>query len=172
MLNQGEHAVLSRAEFHMLKRLAAESDRPEHLTPTQGELHWPPDLAGGHRRQHDMRPDRPFAAEAAPDEMGDDPDILRRNLEQVGDAFAHPEYALAGIEERQVIAFPCRDGRMRLHRVVCLDRCYVRVFCLDRSHLPAGIQVALRRVRHVLVSACGLGLVGAMHLARHGEHRG
>ena len=118
----------------------------EHLLAREGELHRP---AGhgprGHDRQHRRRVDDALGAEAAADERRRHVDLLGLEPEQAGDRVAHAVDALRRLVEAQRAVLPAGHGRVRLHRVVVLDR--RAVGRLDRRGRRAqrGLDVAAWR---------------------------
>ena len=69
--------------------------------------------------------DEAFRTEAATQERAADLDVLGRNAEQFGNACLRHRQALARRIDGQRVAIPCRDDRVRLHRIVILRRCLV-----------------------------------------------
>jgi hypothetical protein len=74
-----------------------------------------------------MRPSAQSRPERTADERRDDVDLVGRQPEDRGDLVAYRDDPLALVPERQPIALPPRDRRVRLHRVVLLARNAVNV---------------------------------------------
>jgi hypothetical protein len=74
-----------------------------------------------HCRERRVWPDGPFGAEAAADERTDNADGRDRKAENLRQPLARAEYALRGIVDRQHLAVPLGNRRMRFHRIVMFD---------------------------------------------------
>ena len=98
------------------------ADRPVHLVAPQHELDRAPDQPGGENAEDLRAGDHPLRAEAAAQERAADMDLFRRQAEQAGEAAARHLQALARRVDRQRLAVPGRDDRMRLQGVVVLRR--------------------------------------------------
>ncbi len=124
------------------------ADRPEHLVARQRQLDRAAELAGGEDGQR-VRPGHVrLGAEAAAEERAADMDVLRRNPEEPGIAHPRQHDRLVGRVERQAVAVPLRDHRVRLHGVVVLVRRLV--FGLDAPgcrRMPRGDVALLHRSR-------------------------
>ncbi len=157
--DRGEPPARVGAEGHLLDRAGAVSDEREHLRPGEGDLHPAPDDLGPHRGEGHVRPGGPFAAEASSDVMGENADVLGLEAEDRRDLLPDAEEALGRVVERQAtLPLPDGDRRVRLHRVVVLERRRVRRFdprarvleaCLDVAALRVGLAERARRLRLV-----------------------
>jgi hypothetical protein len=96
--------------------------RAVHVLTAQHEFHG---LADQLRRQdaEDLRPgEKAFRAEAAAEVRAANMDLVRRDAEQPGDSSLRHRKALARRIDRQRVAVPRHDDRMRLHGIVILRR--------------------------------------------------
>ena len=105
--HRGELARGVGAEHDVLARVGAVPDQREHLLSRQHELDGAADHLRRHRRERDVRPRRPFAAEAAADVVRDDADVLLLEIEQRGQPLADAEDALRRVVDRHaIVALP------------------------------------------------------------------
>ena len=122
MVDRRQRAVAVGAQAQRLPRRRAMADRAVHLLAAQHQLDRPADQPRRHDAEN-LRPgDQALGAEAAAEERAADMDVLRRDAEQAGDAALRHRQALARRVDRQPVAVPRGDDRMRLHRVVILRR--------------------------------------------------
>jgi len=143
-----QRAVATRAQRDGLARGSAVADRPEHLRAGQRELHRSFDVARGHRREDDVGPRRPLAAEATTEIARDDADVLGAQAQQPRDALAVAEDALGRVVQGQALGpLPDRHGAVWLHRIVGLGRRQVRLLDADLRLLQPGLGVAVPAVR-------------------------
>ena len=84
-----------------------------------------------------MRPGPQRRSEGAADERRHDPDVLLRDVEDVGDLLAVVIHPLRLVIEREVLALPVGDGDVRLDRVVMLARVDIGRLDPHRRRLPA-----------------------------------
>ena len=106
-----------------------------------------------------MRPGPERRAEGAADERTDHLYVLGRKAEDGRDLGLLVDDELALAPQRQPIAVPGRDGRVRLHRIVILARDVVDLIDLHRRVRQSAVGVAARGVgrqpRIRLLSASG-----------------
>ena len=137
---------------------AAMADRAVHLVAREHQL----DRPAEHARREDAQDLRPgedrLRAEAAAEEGRADQHVLRRDAEKRREGRARHDQRLVRRVERQPVAVPRGDDRMRLHRVVVLRRRLVaRRRCAwrprparprrRRATTPGGMPIA-DRLRH------------------------
>src|SRR5712675_215769 len=118
MVERGERAVARHAEAQPLARGWTMADRPVHLVAAQHKLDRASHQPGGENAENLWPGDQALRAEAAAEERAANMDLFRRKAEEPGDAAASHFQSLARRVDRQRIAVPGRDDRMRLHRVV------------------------------------------------------
>ena len=180
-----ERPIFLCAERYALLGLRAAADRPEHLRPRKRELHRTSCALRRQRGEHHMRPRRAFAAEAAADEGRDDPHALGRDAERLRHRFTHARDVLRRVVEREPLALPRRDRRVRLHRVVRLHRRGIGLLDAHFSATKRLVRIAPRHrrlaLRHLLhrisVTLCALEvelrpLLAVAHLHDVGRSRG
>ena len=91
-----------------------------HLLAAQHQLDWPADQPGRQNAEQ-LRPgDEALGAEAAAEERAANMDIPWWHAEQSSDPRLGHGEALARRIDRQCVAVPSRDNRVRLHRIVIL----------------------------------------------------
>ena len=138
MTDRGQLAVVGRAERDVLLGVRPMADRREHLAAVEHELDRPTELARRHRGQHDMRPDRTLAAEAAADERRDHVHVFDGMPNRLRERLAAAEHALRRVVDGQPIALPLRRGS-RAAPSDCDSRrasCRCRRFSPSRSRSP------------------------------------
>lgn len=120
VVERGQMPLRVGADAQLLPGAPAMPDRAEHLRPRQRQLDRPLQHAGRQDRQN-LRPveDR-LGAEATAQEWRAQQHILDRNAEIRRIGRAAQGKRLVGHVDRQPVAVPLRDDRMRLHRVVIL----------------------------------------------------
>jgi hypothetical protein len=148
--DRNEFAVRGRAEGHALFGGGPMSVREEELLARQPQLHRPLDLVRCERCGKDVRPRRSFAAERAADERRHDLDIFFRDAERFRHRGADREDVLRRVVQRELVAFPRRDERMRLHRIVMLVWRAIGLIDLDRGRGERGVGVANMNRRRLL----------------------
>ena len=135
-----------RAERDLLDRVRAVAVAGEHLRARVDDLDRALQLAGRHRRQRRVvvRPQR--RSEGPADEGRDDAHVLLGDAEARGQVRAHAVDLLRLVEDRELVALPDGDGRVRLHRVVVLDGDAVLGLDLHRRapHRLLGVAAGLR----------------------------
>ena len=149
MIDRGQRAVAVGAHAQGLPRRRAMADRAVHLLAAQHQLDRPADQPRRHDAEH-LRPrDEALGAEAAAEERTADVDVLRRDAEQSRDPPLRHDEALARRVDRERVAVPRRDDRVRLHRVVVLRRRLVgRLDPLRRGGEP-GLDIAALHFRRI-----------------------
>ena len=131
----------------------------EHLLAGEHELDGLADMTRGKRRQRHMRPCPQARAEGAADEGTDDLDVLGGQAEDRSDLglLIHEKLALA--PQRQPIAVPGSDRRVRLHRIVVFTGDVIDFVDLDGRLRHGGIGIAPRSVRArlpgTILATCG-----------------
>src|SRR5256885_3636599 len=97
---------------------------------------------GDHSDRH-VRPQTTFAAERAADELRRHVDVLLRNAEHLREGLLSAEDVLRRVVEREVIAVPRSDHRMRLERIVMFVRSAINLIDLHGRGGESGVGVAL-----------------------------
>jgi hypothetical protein len=127
----------------------------EDERPRERHFHRPPDRAGPKRRQHGVRAQKQFAAEAASEEGRHEAHLLFRQA-QCGREIGSPSVdQLVRRPDREPVAVPYGCRGMRLHHRVRVIRCGVGLVEPHRSVREGRLEVAGR----------------ALRLARFGRHR-
>ena len=168
MTDRRQLSVAARSQQHALLGERPAADRSEHLRSGQRELYRPLELPRGDRGQNHVRPHRALATEAATDERRNDAHIVRRNTERLGDRLAHARDILRRVVEREPIAFPTRDGGVRLHRVVMFHRRRVHRLDADLRLCNSGVEIAPReRCRRTPRLLRNIGVASRLIEAEH-----
>jgi hypothetical protein len=110
----------------------------EHLGARVDHLDRALELARRHRRQRRVVVRLERGAEGAAHERRHHADVLGRHAQAFCQMLLHAEDLLRLVEDRELIALPERDGRVRLDRVVVVDRNAVLRLDLDRRGLHRG----------------------------------
>ena len=126
----GQHVMPDRldmpfgvgADADPLHRVGTVGGNVEDLLPGEGDLHRPAGLTRADRGQDGVCIHPQLGAEAAADIAADDADISERQPEGPGDRLLRLVEHLVGGEDREPVALPHRDGGMRLHHRVALQR--------------------------------------------------
>src|ERR1700756_1435920 len=131
MIDRGKLAVAASADAQALAARRTMADRAEHLLATQYELYRSVDQLCRQDAKHDRAGDQPLAAKTAAEEGTADVDVGRRKTQKARDPPPRQRKALCRRIDRETVAVPGDDDRMRLHRIVILRRRLVG--CLDRQ---------------------------------------
>ena len=160
VLHRGQPAVRRRGQLDVLHCRWSAPHRAPHLRPFQCQLHRLLHRLRRHRRQNDMGPRRSLAAKSASGIRALHVHVVQRNPQRAGDRHLVACNVLGRVIDVQLVAFPPRQGGMRLHGIVMLKRRRIglveRDACLRHSsrHVPAGLRGrlpagGLRRSRFV-----------------------
>ena len=137
-----KNAALSiRAEANALNGVRTVRRDMEHLLTRQRRLHRPAKLARGNRRQDGVGVDPELGAKPAADEGADKPDILDRNLESPGDCVAPLIQHLVRRVKGEIVSLPRRQGGVRLHHRVALQRRGIYDVELHRSRGESASEI-------------------------------
>ena len=166
-------ALAIGAEAQPLDRRGAVADEGEHLLPGCRELHRPPAELRGQRGDDHGRLRRALRAEAASDVRRDHPHAVGIEAEDLGDRVSRARGALVGVVDGELAAFPARNRRVGLHRVVVLGGRLVGRVDRDLRAGERGVDVALvglgRKARVDLLGRLELRVVvGELHVVLGG----
>ena len=122
MADAGEHAVFTAGETDMLPRFRPAHGRFKHLRPRQGDADRLADFLCGKRGGHGFRRNTEFGTKAAANERRQHPDILRHDMQRVGQFVDIIIEHLIAAAQRQLVAIPTGNGAMRFHRGAVVTR--------------------------------------------------
>lgn len=146
---RGDAAVVIGAQPDPLDGRRAVADEREHLLACQCEFHGPTVAALRREdRQYVVRVRCTLRAESAADMWCDHADLLGFQAEDRRQRLAHRVHALRRVVQHDsrfaaVPEVPLRDARMRLHRVVVLDRRLVGLVDGHRGLRERGLHIAV-----------------------------
>lgn len=164
MADRGEPPVGAGAQPQALDGRRPVDGAVEHQRALQGQLDRPPGDARGQRRQHQIRLCGALATEAAADERRQQPDALLGHAQRLAQVARAPVHLLDRGVADQLLAFPARDGGVRLqHRVRLVGRAKGGIHGERRGGIGGG-EVALgglwRPAERRLWRHRGTGLLG------------
>ena len=122
MIERDQRAVAVGAKTQGLPRRRAVAHRTEHLVAPEHELDWSAHGAGGNGTENLRSGHQTFGAEAAAEERTADVNLIGRYAEQSGKTPLRHRHTLTRRIDRERIALPRGNNRMRLHRIVILRR--------------------------------------------------
>jgi hypothetical protein len=169
-VDRGESAVAFRAEPDRLAGRGAPAAGELLCVAVHHELHRTPGDPRELRRRERLETRALLAAEAAPDVLRPDPDIVRAQAECPRKLLARGEHPLGRDPRSQPVAVPGCDGAVRLERRLDLGRCLELE--LDRHLRPRerALGVASRVVGRVTREALLVdGLLRVDDVAQHLE---
>src|SRR5262245_23422390 len=149
MIEREQIAILVGAQAQGLPRRRPVAYRTEHLFTTQDELDWPSHSASRDGAENLRSGDEAFAAKAAAEKRAANVNVVGRYSEQAGKPRLRDRETLARRIDRQGIAIPRSDDRMRLHGIVKLGRGLVGLSNLSCRRRQPGLDVAARNLRRV-----------------------
>ncbi len=149
MIERCQLAVIVGTDPQGLPRRRPMSHRTKHLLAPQHQLDRFTHQTGRHDAEHLRAGDHAFGAEAAAEEWTADMDFVRRDAEQSGEPPLRHGKTLARRIDRQRIAIPCGDDRMRLHCVVILRSGLVGRFDALCGCGETGFDIAAMRRRRM-----------------------
>ena len=143
MAKTDQLAVRIRRQPNMLARFGSAHDRLEHLLAAQRHHHGLAEFPGRDGRRHGLCRNAELGAEAAPHERAEHADILRIDLQRIGQLVDIVIQHLIAAAQGQLVAFPAGDRTMRLHRGAVMARCAIDL--IDHGHrlLHGRVQIAL-----------------------------
>ena len=144
--HRGDLAVARRAEAHTLNGRGSMRRVVEHERTRQRHLDGSLHGARRERREQCIRAHEQLSAEAAADVRREHAHVLRRNLQRDRDVALRPCNHLVRGPQRQLLAFPGGDGRVRLHHGVRLVGRGVRGIQLDGRRREGTGEIAHGRV--------------------------
>jgi hypothetical protein len=112
----GEPSVRVEGEAHPLLGFGAAVGNLELPLPGERHHHRPAERLGRHGRRHGLGRDPELRAEAAADEGRENPHLLGRDPQRIGQFLGILRHHLIGAAERHPVALPPGEGRVRFHR--------------------------------------------------------
>ena len=122
MIECDQRAVAVGAEAQSLPRRRAVAYRTEHLIASQHQLDRPAYGAGSDGAENLRSGHQTFGAEAAAKKRTTNMNFLGSDAEQSGKTRLRHRHTLTRRIDRERIALPRGNNRMRLHRIVILRR--------------------------------------------------
>ena len=107
----------------------------EELRARQHQLDRPLEITRSHCGENSVRKREAFASETAADERRDDVYVLEWQIEHRRDVILQTFHPLRRLVNRQLVAVPLRERRVRFHRIVELRR---RCVTLVEGHCGSG----------------------------------
>src|SRR5579883_3662866 len=147
MNHRGELSRSLCAERDFLNRVWTIAVASEHLCACIDDLDWALEFPSCHRCQRRIIVRAQRRSESAANEGRDHAHVFLGHAEARSQMYAHAIDPLRLVEDRELVALPDRDGRVRLYGVVVFDRDAVLGFYLDSccTHRLFGITARLWR---------------------------